>query len=482
VKSAFQERYETLAKLGSGGMATVHVGRRRGAGGSSPLVAIKRAHEQLRDDPELVRAMKTEAQLAANIHHPNVVGVLDVMEDGGEMVLVLEYVEGPTLSDLSGKVKKRGAPREMLRVLLDAAAGLDAAHRTTDEHGRPLSLVHRDVTPSNVLVGRDGIARIADFGVAKSLERPTSFTATGVLKGKLSYMAPEYITMHSADARSDLFSLGIVVWESLVGDRLFKGGNEVETLMRIATLEVPRLSELAPELAVLDDTVARALARSPEERFSSVGEFAAELAKRASSVNLVATHAEVAALVEGVFGEELSKRRFQFRATMDTVVGQIALPEMWLPQGPEPEPTRVAPPKIASVRPPAIVVPVKAAPAESKSGRHAVTIALGIVVAAMGSGALLAGFGGPTPAPAAAPEPEVQPVASVAPSVAPAPTVAPGAVAPVPSTPPVVSASASGAPSASAPKGKGKGSARPPRNADGPSRLVPANVPRTPDE
>ncbi|WP_394828459.1 serine/threonine protein kinase [Pendulispora albinea] len=307
-------RYETLARLGTGGMATVFVGRALGDTGLSQLVALKRAHEHVRSDPELIEGLKREARLAARIHHPNVVGVIDIHDDGGDVVLVLDYVEGCTLSDLMRRLDTARFPREMLRILLDAASGLDAAHRTFDESGRPLYLVHRDVSPSNVLIGRDGVARIADFGVAKTLERSVEQTATGVLKGKLAYMAPEYVERHYVDARSDLFSLGVVTWEMVTGERLFKGPTELETLKRVAAQNIPYPSAYFPHLEVLDSTILRALARHPDHRYSSVGEFAYELEAHAREGNLVGSHIEVAALVEGVFGAELNERRQRFSA------------------------------------------------------------------------------------------------------------------------------------------------------------------------
>ncbi len=303
-------RYEALARLGTGGMATVYVGRALGEPDFSRLVALKRAHEHVRLDPDLVDGLKREAGLAVRIHHPNVVGVLDVQEDPKDFVLVLEYVEGCALSELMQRIDTAQYPREMLCILFDVAAGLDAAHHTTDETGAPLGLVHRDVSPCNVLIGRDGVARIADFGVAKTVDRPGSEkTTTGVLKGKLAYMAPEYIERHQLDARGDLFSLAVVAWEMLTGDRLFKGHTELETLKRVAAHKVPPPSAYGPHLALFDASIMRALARDPDHRFPNVGAFAYDLEARARAAGLVGSHMEVAALVERTFGQELAQRR-----------------------------------------------------------------------------------------------------------------------------------------------------------------------------
>lgn len=304
-------RYEPLVRIGTGGMATVHVARARGADGFSRLVALKRAHPHVRDDPELRASMRLEARIASRLHHPNVVGVLDVDDTSGELELVLDYVEGCTLSDLiHADVGTRGdAARAMVRIVLDVAAGLEATHRARGDDGAPLGLVHRDVSPSNVLVGIDGIARLSDFGIANALEREGDRTTSGVLKGKIGYMAPEYVEHHHADARSDQFSLAVMAWECLAQRRLFKAPTELESLKKVLRGVVPKLSEIEPSFAPLDAWMARALARRPEDRFASVAELASELEAVARDTNLVGSHGEVTALVEACVGDALRERR-----------------------------------------------------------------------------------------------------------------------------------------------------------------------------
>ncbi len=312
-------RYETLGVIGRGGMATVFVGRARGAGGFARLVAIKRAHRHVRDDAALAASMKREAGLVARLHHPNIVRVIDVVVEDEDLVLVLDYVEGGSLSELlaraaaGGLVDGRARVRVFVRVLLDAAAGLDAAHHAVDDDGAGLGVVHRDVSPSNVLVGTDGIARLTDFGIAKTLEGSSELTETGALKGKIAYMAPEYIEHQRADAASDQFSFGVVVWEALAGQRLFRGPTEIETLKRVVSARVPALSSVEAVLAPLDAVVARALARSSSDRFPNVRELAAALEARARSADLVASHAEVAGFVQRALQAELDERRKQLR-------------------------------------------------------------------------------------------------------------------------------------------------------------------------
>jgi len=304
-------RYEALLPIGTGGMATVYVGRPVGSEGLSHLVALKRAHAYLRTDAQLVENMKLEARLASRLHHPNVVSVLDVDEIDGDLVLVLDYVEGCTLRTLLAKLEQLGErrPREIVRIILDVAAGLHAAHLATDEDGRLLGLVHRDISPSNVLVGVDGMARLSDFGIAKALFEGSDRTEAGVLKGKSSYMAPEYVLHQHANASSDLFSLAVVAWESLAHVRLFKGSSEIETFQRIVAAEIRPLSGERPELAPLDLVLAKALSRLPSDRHRSVEQFAIELEEVARRNDLVASHAEVSTLVQRVAKTELDERR-----------------------------------------------------------------------------------------------------------------------------------------------------------------------------
>ena len=320
-------RYEPLLLLGTGGMASVHVGRLRGADGSSRLVALKRAHAHVKEDVSLANGMRNEARLASRLHHPNVVSVLDVEEDEGDLVLVLDYVEGCTLASLLAKMPApRGRPREMVRVILDIAAGLHAAHQATDEDGHLLGVVHRDVSPSNVLLGTDGVARVSDFGIAKAQFAERERTETGLLKGKASYMAPEYVLHQRASPASDLFSLGIVAWEALTGTRLFKGATEIDTLERIVSATVHPMAEHDRALAPLDPVVLRALSRLPEDRQTSVDELAAELAAVARRHDLLGSHHEVSALIEAVAGAALAERRRELARTIDRTTMAVVAP------------------------------------------------------------------------------------------------------------------------------------------------------------
>ncbi len=338
-------RYETIAPIGSGGMASVFVARVRGED-EDRLVALKRALPHVKKDARLASSMKLEAHLAARVQHPNVVSVLDVEEEDGDLVLVLDYVEGCTLRLLTNRLADAGErrPRELLRVLLDIAAGLHQAHRTTDDDGRLLGIVHRDVSPSNVLVGVDGVSRLSDFGIAKVLFEGSDRTEAGVLKGKCAYMAPEYVIHQRSDALSDLFSFSVVAWEALAGQRLFRGASEIETLSLVAQAKTRLLSDERPELAALDEVFVRALAAEPEDRHESVAEMAAELEGVARELDLVGSHAEVGILVERLAEPELEKRRRILRADLETQIGTVRLtPELKALARSVSEPQLVAP-------------------------------------------------------------------------------------------------------------------------------------------
>jgi serine/threonine-protein kinase len=322
-----QSRYELVARIASGGMATVYLGRLRGAAGFWRLCAVKRAHAHLVEDEEARELLVTEARLASRLSHPHVVSVFDVEELDGELLLVMEYVEGASLSDLTSSAETRDevVPASVaLRIAVDACAGLHAAHECHDEQGEPLGLVHRDVSPQNILIGRDGVARITDFGIAKVQSSDSMVrTATGHLKGKMGYMAPEYIRGRPVDRTSDEFALAVVTWETLTGQRLFRSGNDLETMMRALSAPIPKLSrhvEGADD--ELDAIFARALRRSPSERYPTLLEFQTALEIWAGTAGMLATRAEVAAYVEEHAGGKLAARRALVRKRIAELDGE----------------------------------------------------------------------------------------------------------------------------------------------------------------
>lgn len=259
-------------------MGTVYVARVRGAGGFQRFVALKVLHAHLAEEEDFVSMFLDEARLAARIHHPNVVATIDVIEEP-ELAIVMELAVGAHLGALARRARRtpKGlAAPVALRIVIDALAGLAAAHELTDERGKLLGLVHRDISPQNILVGADGMTRLTDFGVARAEARLTS-TRDGSVKGKLGYMAPEQATGGAVDHRADLFSMSVVLWEALAGRRLFAGETDVEIAQRVSSAPIPPISAIVPTLAPLDAALARALARDPEARFASARDMAAAI-------------------------------------------------------------------------------------------------------------------------------------------------------------------------------------------------------------
>jgi serine/threonine-protein kinase len=290
-------RYETLHLLASGGMASVYLGRARGPAGFERLVAVKVMHEHIAHDPAFGAMFLDEARLAARIRHPNVVPTLDVAEDG--RFLVMEYVEGASLHAILGRHRDEGRVLPLgaaLRVFLDVLAGLHAAHELRDARGRPLNLVHRDVSPHNILVGIDGTTRITDFGIAYAEARLSS-TRGGQLKGKLPYMAPEQLEDEPVDRRTDVYAAGCVLWELFTGRRLFQGSNEAAIACAVLAgpPQTPRAAG-AEVPAGLDAVCMRALAKRAERWESALALSEALEAAAEESGVAVAKHREVGAI------------------------------------------------------------------------------------------------------------------------------------------------------------------------------------------
>ncbi len=265
-------RYQVLGQIAAGGMAGVYVARAHGVAGFERLVAIKVLHPHLAYEEEFISMFLDEARLAARIRHPNVVATLDVSDSkGGGYFLVMEFIEGVNLATLLRQAidaKERLPEPVVLRMVADGLAGLGAAHELTDEKGEPLRLVHRDVSPHNVMVGVDGISRLTDFGVASASKRLTS-TRQGTFKGKISYSAPEQVLQRPVDGRADLFAMGIVLWECLTSHRLFRADDDAATLQKLLHEPIPPPSSVSHDLAVYDAVLDKALQREPDERYQT---------------------------------------------------------------------------------------------------------------------------------------------------------------------------------------------------------------------
>ncbi|WP_394821528.1 protein kinase domain-containing protein [Pendulispora albinea] len=306
-------RYERLVKIASGGMATVYVGRLRGDLGFEQLVAIKRPHPHIMQLPDFRRGLMAEARLAARMRHANLVGVRDVEAQADSILLVMDYVEGASLHELFSGIADRDRKtmiRVGLRAIRDLCAGLQAVHDLTDDEDRPLGAVHRDVSPQNVLVGIDGVSRLADFGIAKCIYAHETSTTFGTLKGKVSYMAPEYVEGQGFDQRADIFAVGVMLWEILAGRRLFVGENHLVVIRKILLEPIPSPSEVAPELGdAFDAIVERAVARDPAARFERASDLGAALDAALFHSEYAGTHHDVARFVRDRAGPRLLERR-----------------------------------------------------------------------------------------------------------------------------------------------------------------------------
>jgi serine/threonine-protein kinase len=300
-------RYELLQKLASGGMGQVFLARKKGVG-FEKLVVMKRILPHLQEDEDFLAMLLDEARLTARLNHPNIAQVFDVEVEAGEHVVVMEYIEGEDVRRIEKRVSDQGISFPLgiaIRIVADAAAGLDYAHRARDDHGGPLNMVHRDVSPQNVLVGFDGAVKVIDFGVAKALGRSQN-TDAGIVKGKFAYMSPEQAWGHPVDARSDIFSLGIMLWELLCDQRLFRGQSDEETRQRVTACEIPPPSLFNPLVSKeLETVILKALAPRKENRFESAQDFREALEQCVHRANIPASTAHVSAFMRQLYAERI---------------------------------------------------------------------------------------------------------------------------------------------------------------------------------
>jgi serine/threonine-protein kinase len=314
-------RYEVLLPIASGGMATVYLARSRGFGGVEREVALKLAHAERLGSGDTATELFEEARLAVRIHHPNVVPIFDVGADGGYVFLVMEYVEGDTLSAVSRGAAAAGAPLSPgvgLRILCDSLEGLHSAHELCDESGQPQSLVHRDFSPQNILIGLDGTGRLTDFGIATAATR-VRHTRAGSIKGKISYMSPEQARGLPLDRRCDVWAAGVMAWELLAGRRLYADLNDdVTTLLRLVTTAPPPLRSVNPDVhPALAAVVADALTLDVSRRTSSALAFGSALAAACREIGLrLPEHAEVAEVVSRFIGPTVADRRARTKKVM----------------------------------------------------------------------------------------------------------------------------------------------------------------------
>ena len=299
-------KYELLHKLATGGMAEVFLARQRGLEGFEKLVVVKRILPHLAESADFVRMFLDEARTAADLRHQNVVTVFEVGEDGGTWFLVMEYLHGQNLRRVERAASEAGGSiplAQSLRIVLDAANGLHYAHRKADLRGRALGIVHRDVSPQNIIVTYDGVAKIVDFGIARAAST-THETRSGVVRGKLSYMSPEQVQGEDVDHRSDQFSLAIVLYELVTDTRLFQKATDILTMHAVAQAEFTPPSAIVPDFPkALEAILRKSLAKEAADRYDSCADFALALEDFLASASTAHSATRLSGYLRGLFGE-----------------------------------------------------------------------------------------------------------------------------------------------------------------------------------
>ncbi|MEZ4336350.1 MAG: serine/threonine-protein kinase [Sandaracinaceae bacterium] len=317
-------RYTLLEELAVGGMGAVFLAHTEGPGGFRKLVAVKRILPHLAREPAFVDRFLDEARLASRLAHPHIAGVHDVGEERGEYFLAMEYVEGVDLGRLTERVHASDDPSVhaawtfvVAKLIADAAEGLHAAHELTDEEGASLEVVHRDVSPQNLLVGFDGAVRVLDFGLARARARLADSTS-GAMRGRFEYMAPEQVEPGGSVTRqTDVWSLGVVLHEALTGRRLFARAQPMAVLSAVLEAPIAAPSSLAPTVPpTIDAVVARALARRREDRYATARELGADLRQALAEAGRAIGAPEVVDLLQRVTPEDLEASRRRRREAL----------------------------------------------------------------------------------------------------------------------------------------------------------------------
>ncbi len=303
--------YKISRRIGRGGMAEIFLAMQEGIGGFEKIVTVKRIFPHFCEDEKFVQMFLDEARLAAAIRHPNVVEILDIRQDKDGFFIVMEYLSGETLAYMFESINERdeAMPVAMVcRIGADIAAGLHAGHSTTEVDGELQPIIHRDVTPSNVIVCFNGFIKIVDFGVAKAT-LGKSHSRPGSLKGKIPYLAPEQILDKPADARTDVFQLGVVLHEMVTGQRLFSAGTDHKAMNAVLQRRIPPPSEICPDLPEeLDRVLLGALERDHSKRTQTADQLRRGLEKVLSAIGQSVTQQDVAEWMQGAFSEQRDKR------------------------------------------------------------------------------------------------------------------------------------------------------------------------------
>ena len=302
-------RFDLLGRIAVGGMAEIYLAREAGPQAASRLLVVKRLLSHMTGEQRLIDMFIQEARLSMRLRQPSICPIYEFGEHDGSFYLAMEWVDGVSLSDVMERAFAKGAlPIEIaIKIAIDVAGALHHAHAATDEEGKPLGIVHRDVTPENIMVSYDGQVKLLDFGIAKAATQ-LKLTQAGELKGKFGYMSPEQYQGMEVDARSDVFSLGVCLFEALTGRALFSRSSEYETVAAIVLEErVPSIRDFYPELPVeLERVVRRALAKSREARYGTADELQAALSRFLAERKYIVRDVDLAVLLQRLFQEEIA--------------------------------------------------------------------------------------------------------------------------------------------------------------------------------
>jgi serine/threonine-protein kinase len=301
--------YEVVRKIATGGMGEVFLARQKGPVDFSRYVVLKKLHPRLTADPHFVTMFLNEARIAANLTHPNIIHIYELFQDGPGYVIAMEYVRGGTVLALLRERQRRGTKGlpygPMIRIATSVCEALHYAYNEEDDNGVQRKVIHRDVSPSNVLVGYDGQVKLVDFGIAKALEAE-ALTQAATIKGKYGYMSPEQIKCQQLDQRTDIFSLGTMLWEMSVGNRLFRRDNDLQMLYAILEERIPPPSERVPDYPKgLEYIVMKALARDRDQRYSDAATLAQDLRAMARDNEWDSEASTLSRLVKDVLPEDM---------------------------------------------------------------------------------------------------------------------------------------------------------------------------------
>ena len=319
-------KYQLLKKLATGGMAQIWLARQQGLEGFEKLLVVKRILPHLAENDDFIKMFLDEARIAARLNHPNVVQIFDLGAQDDSYFIAMEYIHGEDVRRVWKRAEAVGRPVPIplvCRIIMDACAGLDYAHKKLDQSGRPLNIVHRDISPQNILVTFEGGVKVVDFGIAKAADQAT-VTKSGVLKGKYSYMSPEQASGKKIDSRTDIFALGVVLYELLTGTRLFKRSNDIQTLNAVTECQVAPPSEVNARLPKdLDPVVLKALAKNADDRYQEAGHLQAALEDWLLQNKLPSGSGHLATFMQEIYAERLAREAEEGRVLIEELDARI---------------------------------------------------------------------------------------------------------------------------------------------------------------